>query len=171
MNGIIPTERIINRILVVRNQKVILDRDLATLYNVETRTLKQAVKRNIERFPNDFMFILSKKEIDRMVSQSVIPSKSYFGGSSPFAFTEQGVAMLSSVLKSKRAIEVNILVMRTFVKLRQIISSHQKIEKKLKEFENTINEHDEQIIQIMKVIHQLITPPEKPKKKMGFKIE
>jgi hypothetical protein len=105
-------ESIINKILVVRNQKVILDKDLAVLYNVETRALKQAVKRNIKRFPSDFMFIFSKKEIEKMVSQNVIPSKSYFGGAAPFAFTEQGVAMLSSVLKSERAIEVNILIMR-----------------------------------------------------------
>jgi len=98
--SLIPIESVISKILVIRNQKVILDRDLAVLYGVETRTLKQAVRRNIKRFPEDFMFILTQKEIDLMVSHFVIPSKSYLGGAKPMAFTEQGVAMLSFVLKS-----------------------------------------------------------------------
>ncbi len=115
--SIIPAESVINKFLVIRNQKVILDRDLAALYAEETRALKQAVKRNIRRFPKDFLFILTHKEIAQMVTQNVIPSKSYFGGANPMAFTEQGVAMLSSVLNSERAIEVNILIMRAFVKL------------------------------------------------------
>ena len=171
VKSLIPIERVINKILVIRNQKVILDKDLARLYNVETRSLKQAVKRNIKRFPDDFMFVLSKKEIEMMVSQNVIPSKSYLGGALPFAFTEQGVAMLSSVIKSERAIEVNIFIMRTFVKLREIISSHKKAEKKLKEFENTLKKHDNQIVQIMQIINQLITTPKSPKKKIGFTID
>lgn len=164
----LPSERIINQILVIRNQKVILDRDLAVLYNVETRALKQAVKRNIRRFPKDFMFVLVKKEIDQMVSQNVIPSKSYFGGAYPMAFTEQGVAMLSSVLNSERAIEVNILIMRAFVKLREIISTHKKVEQKLKELESKLKEHDDQIVQIIQVINQLIAPPQPQKRKIGF---
>lgn len=170
-NSLIPIDSIINKILVIRNQKVILDRDLAALYGVETRALKQAVRRNIKRFPEDFMFILTQKEIDRMVSQSVIPSKSYFGGANPMAFTEQGVAMLSSVLNSERAIEVNILIMRAFVKLREIISSHEKVLEKLKELEAKLKEHDEQIIQIIQVINQLISPPQKSTKKIGFSID
>ena len=97
---LLPAERIISKIIILRNQKIILDRDLAELYNVETRLLKQAIKRNIRRFPQDFMFQLTKEEIDFMVSQNVIPSKSYFGGANPMAFTEQGVAMLSSVINS-----------------------------------------------------------------------
>ncbi len=117
------------------------------------------------------MFVLTKKEIDNMVSQSVIPSKSYFGGAPPFAFTEQGVAMLSSVLKSERAIEVNILIMRAFVKLRELISTNKKVEGKLKELENKFKEHDEQIVQIIQVINQLITPQENSKKKIGFTID
>ncbi|MEJ5351886.1 MAG: ORF6N domain-containing protein [Melioribacteraceae bacterium] len=170
-NSLIPIDSIINKILVIRNQKVILDRDLAVLYGVETRALKQAVRRNIKRFPEDFMFILTQKEIDQMVSQSVIPSKSYFGGANPMAFTEQGVAMLSSVLNSERAIEVNILIMRAFVKLREIISSHEKVLEKLKELEAKLKEHDEQIIQIIQVINQLISPPQKSTKKIGFSID
>ena len=131
--SVLPVESVINKILVIRNQKVILDRDLAVLYGVETRALKQAVRRNIKRFPEDFLLILTRKEIDHMVSQNVIPSKSYFGGANPMAFTEQGVAMLSSVLNSERAIEINILIMRAFVKLREIISTHKKVKEKLKE--------------------------------------
>lgn len=169
--SVIPTENAINKILIIRNQKVILDRDLALLYKVETRALKQAVKRNIKRFPPDFMFVLFKKEIDLLVSQNVIPSKSYLGGVNPMAFTEQGVAMLSSVLKSERAIEVNILIMRAFVKLREIISTHKKVEEKLKEIESKLKEHDDQIVQIIQVINQLITPPASPKKKIGFSID
>lgn len=169
--SVIPTENAINKILIIRNQKVILDRDLALLYKVETRALKQAVKRNIKRFPPDFMFVLFKKEIDLLVSQNVIPSKSYLGGANPMAFTEQGVAMLSSVLKSERAIEVNILIMRAFVKLREIISTHKKIEEKLKEIESKLKEHYDQIVQIIQVINQLITPPASPKKKIGFSID
>ena len=101
---LIDEQKILNRIYIIRNEKVMLDRDLAELYGIETRTLKQAVKRNIERFPKDFMFEMKVSEMDRMVSQNVIPSKSYFGGASPFCFTEQGVTMLSCILNSKTAI-------------------------------------------------------------------
>jgi len=169
-NSLIPVEGILDKILVIRNQRVILDRDIALLYEVETRALKQAVKRNINRFPPDFMFTLTKKEIDLMVSQNVIPSKSYFGGANPMTFTEQGVSMLSSVLNSERAIEINILIMRAFVKLREIISTHKKVEVKLKEFESKLQEHDEQILQIIQVINQLITPPEPPQKKLVLQL-
>lgn len=169
--SLVPTESIISRILVIRNQRVILDKDLALLYGVETRALKQAVKRNVKRFPSDFMFILNNKEINSMVSQNVIPSKSYFGGAKPYVFTEQGVAMLSSVLNSDRAIEINILIMRAFVKLREIISSHKKVEQKLRNIENKLQEHEEQIVQIIQVINELVTPPPPEKKKIGFVIE
>lgn len=169
--SLIPAESLMNKILIIRNQKIILDRDLAVLYGVETRALKQAVNRNEKRFPSDFMFILNKKEIGKMVSQNVIPSKSYLGGANPMAFTEQGVAMLSSVLKSERAIEVNILIMRAFVKLREIISTHKMVEKKLKELENKFKDHDDQITQILQLINQLITTPSPPKKKIGFTID
>jgi phage regulator Rha-like protein len=169
--SLIPAESLINKIFLIRNQKVILDRELAVLYGVETRVLKQAVQRNKNRFPSDFMFLLNNKEIENMVSQSVIPSKSYFGGAKPMAFTEQGVAMLSSVLKSDRAIEINILIIRAFVKLREIISTHKKVSKKLKELEDKFKGHDLQINQIIQVINQLITPPVTPKKKIGFTID
>ena len=151
---------------------MILDRDLASLYKVETRALKQAVRRNIRRFPEDFMFQLTKEEFLNWRSQTVM-SKSEQKGLRhlPFAFTEQGVAMLSSVLNSERAIEVNILIMRAFVKLREIISTHKKVEEKLKAIENKLKEHDDQIIKIIQVINQLITPATSPKKKIGFTID
>jgi len=172
MKSLIPGESVINKILVIRNQKVILDRDLAVLYNVETRVLKQAVRRNIRRFPKDFMFELTNKEFIDWRSQ-VVMSKSDKKGlrHRPYAFTEQGVAMLSSVLKSERAIEVNILIMRAFVRLREIISTHKKVEEKLKDLENKLKEHDDQIIQIIQIINQLITPVEKSKKKIGFTLD
>lgn len=171
VKSLIPTEKILHNILVIRNNKVILDRDLAILYGVETRSLKQAVKRNVKRSPKDFMFVLTKKEIELMVSQNVIPSKSFFGGAKPMVFTEQGVAMLSSVLNSERAIEVNILIMRAFVKLREIISTHKKVETKLKEIESKLSEHNDQIVQIIELINHLLAPPESPKKKIGFTID
>lgn len=169
---LLPAESVINKILVIRNQKVILDRDLANLYHVETRALKQAVRRNIKRFPEDFMFQLTKEEFMNWRSQTVMSSSDqkglrYF----PFAFTEQGVAMLSSVLKSERAIEVNILIMRAFVRLREIISTHKKVEAKLKEIDSNLKDHDDKILQIIQVINQLINPPEPVKKKIGFTID
>jgi hypothetical protein len=124
-----------SKIYEIRGQKVMLDFDLADLYETETRTLKQAVRRNIDRFPSDFMFQLADSEVDSLVSQAVIPSKSYFGGANPFAFIEQGVAMLSSVLKSKKAIEMNIAIMRAFVFIRQYALSHKDLTEKLKELE------------------------------------
>jgi phage regulator Rha-like protein len=171
IKSVVLSESIINRILVIRDQKVILDKDLAKLYGVETRALKQAVKRNLKRFPLDFMFILNGKEINSLVSQNVIPSKSYLGGAKPYVFTEQGVAMLSSVLNSERAIEINILIMRAFVKLREIISTHKKVEQKLKEIENKLQDHEEQIVQIIEVINELLAPPPAEKKKIGFTID
>ena len=122
----------------IRGFKVMLDYDLAKLYEIENRSLKQAVKRNITRFPKDFMFTLADDEISQLVSQNVIPSKSYFGGAYPFAFTEQGVAMLSSVLKSDKAIEINISIMRTFVTIRKFASEYTELAKKIHEIETQI---------------------------------
>ncbi|MGZ8548098.1 MAG: ORF6N domain-containing protein [Sulfuricurvum sp.] len=124
-----------NKIYTIRGMQVMLDRDLAELYEVETRALKQAVKRNIDRFPNDFMIELTDIEINFMVSQSVIPSKQYLGGAKPFAFTEQGVSMLSSVLTSKIALNVHIEIMRAFVQMRQVIASNSKLFSKIEQIE------------------------------------
>lgn len=121
-----------------------------------------------KRFPSDFMFTLNNKEINNLVSQNVIPSKSYLGGAKPFVFTEQGVAMLSSVLNSERAIEINILIMRAFVKLREIISSHKKVEQKLKDIEKKLGDHEDQILQIIQIINELISPLHAEKKRIGF---
>lgn len=137
----------------IRGHKVMLDFDLATLYEVETRVLKQAVKRNIDRFPPDFMFPLTDDEIHQMVSQFVIPSKSYLGGAQPYAFTEQGVAILSSVLNSKKAIEVNIAIMRAFVLMRQFALTNIELSAKLNELEK---KYDKQFKDIYEAIGYLI---------------
>lgn len=142
-------EVIQNKIREIRGFKVMLDYDLASLYEIENRILKQAVKRNISRFPNDFMFILNDNEINQLVSQNVIPSKSYLGGSSPFAFTEQGVAMLSSVLKSPKAIEINISIIRTFVTIRQFALNYTDLQ-------NRINEIEGQFPEIYNVLNYLV---------------
>lgn len=128
-----------NKIYEIRGQRVMLDFDLAEMYDVETRALKQAIKRNIDRFPNDFMFELNEKEIENLVSQSVIPSKSKLGGAKPFAFTEQGVAMLSSVLNSKKAIQVNIAVIRAFVVLRQHLADYKDLKENIATLEKQMN--------------------------------
>lgn len=133
-------EIIQNKIFEIRGCKVMLDFDLAYLYEIETRVLKQAVRRNMNRFPVDFMFILSEVEINQMVSQFVIPSKSYFGGSLPFAFTEQGIAMLSSILKSDKAIEINISIIRTFVTIRQFALNYSELQSRINEIESQFPE-------------------------------
>ena len=141
---------------------------LAELYDVEPRTLVQAVKRNIKRFPEDFMFQLTKGEFDNLKSQIVTSSWGGLRRATPYAFTEQGIAMLSSVLKSERAIDVNILIMRAFVKMRQILSTHKELADKLNELENKYEKHDKNIKAIIDAIRQLMPPPDKPAKKIGF---
>ncbi len=143
-----------------------LDTDLAKLYNVETRVLKQAVRRNLDRFPKDFMFELTGEEIDHMVSQGVIPSKQIFGGAKPFAFTEQGIAMLSSVLNSHIAIQVNIAILRTFVKLRQLLIVHKDLAEKIERMEQ---QYDEQFRIIFTALQQMLQEESKPRPKIGFK--
>ena len=137
----------------IRHEKVILDFDLAALYQVETRALKQAVRRNRGRFPDDFLFELTSQEMDALVSQSVIPSRKWFGGAVPYAFTEQGVAMLSSVLRSSRAVEVNIAIMRTFVQLRRLMDSNRDLARKIEGLEK---KYDEQFAVVFEAIKQLV---------------
>jgi hypothetical protein len=156
----IPIERIEKAILLVRGQKVLLDRDLAVLYGVETRVLNQAVRRNINRFPPDFMFELTREEIMR-ISQTVISSEIKYSRR-VHAFTEQGVAMLSSVLNSEQAIEVHIAIMRVFVRLREMMAAHKELAFKLVELEERLEGHDEQIQNIFEAIRQLMTPPDPP---------
>jgi len=165
MKSVLPAERIERLIYLINNQKIMLDRNLAELYGVETRALKQAVKRNIDRFPSDFMFTLSDKEVDNMVSQNVIPSKSYFGGALPMAFSEQGVAMLSTVLNSKRAVQVNIEIMRTFVRFRKILLSNKNLSQRLDELEK---KYDRQFKIVFDAIRQLMAPETKQKYRIGF---
>lgn len=147
MNELIIDEAIKNKIYCIRDMQVILDRDLAVLYEVETRVLKQAVKRNMERFPSDFMFELNDNEIEFMVSQSVIPSKQHLGGAKPFVFTEQGVSAIASILNSKIAVEIHINIIRTFVNMRKFISNNALIFKRLDSLENKQFKTDEKLKQ------------------------
>ncbi len=170
MKELIPVEIIEKKIYLIRGHKVMLDRDLAELYEVETRVLNQAVRRNIERFPEDFMFSLTRDEIMNL-SQIVISSRIKHAPN-VFVFTEQGVAMLSGVLNSGRAIQVNIAIMRTFVKLREMLSANKELAHKLTLIENRIEKHDGEIKVIFNAIRQLMVPPETPKKKpIGFRRE
>ncbi len=153
------------RILILRDQKVMLDFHLAELYGVETRALKQAVRRNPERFPADFMFQLSADESRLLVSQTVIPGLSKLGGAVPMAFTEQGVAMLSSVLRGERAIQVNIAIMRAFVNLRQLLATHTELAGKLDEMEK---KYDGQFRMVFDALRRLMAPPAKSAREMGF---
>jgi len=166
----IPVERIERSIFLIRGLKVMLDADLAELYGVKTKALKQAVRRNIERFPKDFMFELNPDEHSNLRSQIVTSSLAQWGGTryKPMAFTEQGVAMLSSILRTKRAIQVNIAIMRVFVRLREMMATHKELAFKLVELEERLEGHDEQIQSIFEAIHQLMTPPEPARKKIGF---
>jgi len=180
MSEIVPHEVIENKIFFIRGHKVMLSIHLASLYGVEIRALIQAVKRNAKRFPNDFMFQLTWDETESLRSQFVIlndpigrqgVTNSKRGKHLkylPYAFTEQGVAMLSSILNSERAIQVNIAIMRAFVKLREILSTHKELAHKLKELEGKIEKHDEEIVAIFDAIRQLMAPPETPKRKIGF---
>ena len=147
-------EHIKNSILEIRGKKVILDFELAKLYEVETRILKQAVRRNIERFPADFLFELSTDEMQNMVSQNVIPSLKYFGGAKVYAFTEQGVAMLSSVLRSKKAIQINISIMRAFVMMRQGALTHQELSARLDALEQQYGQKFSDIEQVLNFLIQ-----------------
>lgn len=164
-----PSERIERSILLIRGQKVLLDSDLADLYGVETRVLVQAIQRNADRFPEDFMFQLSKKEFDDLRSQNVTSSSAWGGRRyPPYAFTEQGVGMLSSVLRSPRAVKVNIEIMRAFVRLRQMLASHAELAGKLDELER---KYDAQFKAVFDAIRQLMTPPEPNRRQIGFRPE
>ncbi len=169
--GLVPVERIEKAILLIRGQKVLLDRDLAELYGVSTKRLNEQVRRNLARFPEDFMFQLTAAETESLRSQ-IATSKPGRGGRRyhPYAFTEQGVAMLSSVLNSDRAIEVNIAIMRAFVRLREILATHKDLARKLEEVEKKLGQHDEKFQIVFEAIRQLMAPPPEPdhKRRIGF---
>lgn len=165
-NSLIPVERIERAIFLIRGQKVILDKDLAILYQVSTGNLNKAVNRNLGRFPEGFMFQLTREEFNNLMFHS---GTSSWGGTRklPRAFTEQGVAMLSSVLRSKRAVSVNIEIMRAFVRLRQMLASNATLERRLKELEK---KYDAQFKVVFDAIRHLMAPPEKGPKKIGFQL-
>ena len=168
MDTFISTEIIVAKILIIRGKRIMLDKDLAQLYGVTTFNFNKAVKRNIERFPEDFMFQLTKEEFSNLKFHFGISS---WGGTRklPYAFTEQGVAMLSSILRSKRAIRVNIQIMRTFIKLKELLLTHKDLASKLERLEKKYAEHDEKIQAIFNAIKQLLEPPpEESKRKIGF---
>jgi len=168
---IIPSERIVSKIYILRNRKVMLDRDLAELYGVKTKSLNLAVKRNIKRFPEDFMFQLTKDELKNLRLQFETSS---WGGLryQPYVFTEQGVAMLASVLNSDRAISVNIQIIRTFVKIRELLSTNDALQRKIMELDKKYGSHDEEIKKIFTTINLLLLDEKiKPKKEIGFTIK
>ena len=165
MSQIVPQETIEQKIFLIRGQKVMLSHDLAKLYEVEVRVLIQAVKRNIERFPEDFMFQLTNEEVTNLKSQIVISSWGGLRRAAPYAFTEQGVAMLSSILGSERAVQVNIEIMRAFVRLRQMLSSHADLARKLAALEK---KYDSQFKIVFDAIREMMTPPIPKRRKIGF---
>ncbi len=167
METLIPVEVIEKKILLIRGEKVMLDADLAELYRVETKVLLQAVKRNLDRFPVDFMFQLNNQEVANLRSQFVTSSSSHGGRRyPPYAFTEQGVAMLSSVLNSERAVKVNIEIMRAFVNLRRMLTSNAELARKLETLEK---KYDAQFKIVFDAIRQLMTPPDPKRRQIGFR--
>ena len=172
VNSLIPYEKIENKIYLIRGKKVMFDSDLADLYEVKTKVLLQSVKRNIERFPEDFMFQLNNKEYEILRSQFVTSS---WGGRRylPYVFTEQGVAMLSSVINSDRAIEVNIQIMRVFVKLKELMLSHKDLARKIMNLEEQFKNHDQKFVLIFEAIRKLLQSHKEPRKSrapIGFHV-
>ncbi len=165
---VIPVERVQQAIYLIRGQRVMLDRDLAKLYGVETRVLNQAVRRNADRFPTDFILDLTREEILR-ISQFVTSSDVKFS-KNVYAFTQEGVAMLSGVLRSARAVQVNIAIMRAFVRLREALTSSKDLARKLAELERRIASHDDSIRTLFQAIRQLMAHPEPARKKIGFHV-
>jgi hypothetical protein len=171
MHKLMPMERIENRIFFMRGQKVMIDRDLAELYGVPTKRLNEAVKRNSDRFPDEFMFQLSEREKSELVAICDRFRLLRHASSLPYAFNEQGVAMLSSVLNSKRAIQINILIIKTFVRLRRLISGHRELAHKVAELERGYSKHEIDLTTVFKVLKKLMERPsieEKPKRRIGF---
>jgi hypothetical protein len=167
---IIPIERLVQSIRWIRGQRVLLDSDLAILYDVTTGNLNKAVKRNAGRFPSDFMFQLKPEELANLKFQFGISSWGGRRRSRPYVFTEQGIAMLSSVLNSERAIKVNIAIMRAFVKLRQMLDMNRELARKFSDLERRVDQNDEDIAAILEAIRQLMVPPERTRREIGFHV-
>lgn len=168
-SDLIPIEQVSEKILSLRGQRVMLDRDLAELYGVETRRLNEQVTRNHERFPPDFMFTLTKEELQNLKSHFATSS---WGGTRklPRAFTEQGVAMLSSVLRSKRAVDINILIMRAFVRMRELLSADQELARRIGKLEQTLEFQGKTLETVVRTVSELLEPPKSEKPKIGFKV-
>jgi hypothetical protein len=167
-NQLIPIERVEKLILLLRGEKVLLGQQLAELYGVPVKVLIQAVKRNRNRFPEDFMFQLSREEFDHLKSQFVTSSWGGLRRALPYAFTEQGVAMLSSVLRSNRAVQVNVAIMRAFVSLRRMLAGNEVLARKLAELERRLEGHDQAIKSLFDAIRELMALPAKPGREIGF---
>lgn len=166
----LPDEVIASKIYVIRGQKVMIDRDLAVLYGVETRVLKQAVRRNAERFPDDFMFEMSQKEQKRWTKEHITSQSDLIGlRHAPFCFTEQGVTMLSCVLSSKKAIGMNIRIIRIFTRMREMMLTHKDILLKLEKLERHVMQHDEDVKVIFEYMKELLEPEAGPMREIGFK--
>ena len=167
---ILPVEGIAHAILILRERRVMLDYHPAVPYRIETRALKQAMRRNSDCFPSNFMFERSDQEIHKVVSHFVIRNRRKFGGAKPMAITEQGIAMLSSVLDSERAVKVNIAIMRTFVKLRQMLDTNRELAQKFSELERRVGKHDQEINTILEATRQLMALPENLRREIGFHV-
>ncbi len=164
--SLIPQEKIEGKILLIRGKRVILDRDLALLYGVKTIRLREQIKRNSERFPEDFTFQLTKDEANMLVSQNAIPTKRSLGGYLPYVFTEHGTLMAANVIKSSLAIQASIEIVRTFTKLREMILTHKELQKKIESMEN---KYDKQFTVVFDAIKQLLKPVEKLQKRIGYR--
>jgi hypothetical protein len=169
--GIIPLERIERRILTIRGLKVMLDADLAKIYGITTKRLNEQVKRNRARFPDDFMFQLTKTEKDKVVAICDHLKKLKFSYTLPLTFTEHGAVMLATVLNTPVAVHTSIQIVRAFIKLREMVTTHKELAHKLAQFERKIEKHDEEIKLIFEAIRQLMIPPEPKRKKIGFRRE
>jgi hypothetical protein len=166
---LLPEEIIERKIYLIRGVKVMLDKDLAFLYEIKPIALRQQVKRNKERFPSDFMFQLNKKETEILLSQNVIASKKVLGGFLPYVFTEHGITMLSSILKSKKAIQVNIAIVRAFIKLRELLSTHKDIILEIEKIKEEQKNQNQKINSVINVIGQMLNPNIDEKEQIGFK--
>ena len=165
----LPMASVATRVLFIRNQRVLIDADLASLYGITTKRLNEQVKRNIGRFPADFMFQLTLEEKEEVVANCDHLKKLKYSKTTPFAFTEHGAIMAASVLNTPRAIEVSVIVVRTFIRLRQLLSTNKELRHKLTELENRLNRHDETLQDLLEAIHQLMDPPvENKKRPIGF---
>ena len=167
--ALIPDEIVMNKILIIRGMKIIIDRDLAELYGVTTKRLNEQVRRNIRRFPGDFMFQLTMEEKSEVVANCDHLATLKFSPNLPYAFTEHGAVMLASVLNSERAIEVNIQIVRVFTRMREMLLTHKDILLQLEKMEKKLDRHDEDITLIFQYLKQLLNPPQPSRRKIGFR--